>query len=50
MVPKPESRAAGTEHEQCPRCPHKLSVHIAHPNGAISCAARGCSCETRRDS
>jgi len=28
-------------------CGHKANVHIRHPNGVISCAARGCRCETR---
>ncbi|HEY2664158.1 MAG TPA: hypothetical protein VGI47_07435 [Candidatus Binataceae bacterium] len=30
----------------CSKCPHKLSVHITHPNGVINCSARGCNCET----
>ncbi len=32
---------------ECPICQHKLNVHIQHPNGGVSCAARGCRCETR---
>ena len=32
---------------ECPRCQHKLNVHITHPGGGSSCAARGCRCETR---
>jgi len=28
-------------------CGHKPNVHIRHPNGVMSCVARGCSCETR---
>ncbi len=28
-------------------CGHKPNVHIRHPNGVISCAARNCRCETR---
>jgi hypothetical protein len=32
---------------ECPNCQHKLNVHIQHPNGGVSCAARGCRCETR---
>ena len=43
-VPKPNPRAAADE---CPRCHHKRNVHITHPNGVISCAARGCDCEIR---
>jgi len=31
----------------CPRCGHKLDVHITHPDGTTSCAARGCLCRTR---
>jgi transcription elongation factor Elf1 len=31
----------------CPHCHHKMNVHITHPNGVSSCAARGCRCETR---
>ncbi len=27
---------------ECPKCGHKLDVHIAHPNGVMACAARGC--------
>jgi len=32
--------------DTCP-CGHKANVHIRHPNGVISCAARNCRCETR---
>lgn len=31
---------------ECPKCGHKLDVHVTHPNGALSCAARGCLCHT----
>ncbi|MGO9451938.1 MAG: hypothetical protein ACLQDV_13005 [Candidatus Binataceae bacterium] len=31
----------------CSRCGHKLDVHITHPDGSTSCAARGCLCRTR---
>lgn len=44
IVNKPEAR---TRSDNCPRCLHKLTVHITHPNGVISCAARGCTCERR---
>ncbi|HVN29947.1 MAG TPA: hypothetical protein VMT64_15730 [Candidatus Binataceae bacterium] len=39
-----EPKASGGD---CPNCQHKLNVHIQHPNGGVSCAARGCRCETR---
>ena len=32
---------------ECPHCQHKMNVHITHPSGGMSCAARGCRCETR---
>ncbi len=31
---------------ECPKCGHKLDVHVTHPNGAMSCAARGCLCRS----
>ncbi|HVA78951.1 MAG TPA: hypothetical protein VNF27_13695 [Candidatus Binataceae bacterium] len=31
----------------CPKCLHKTDVHIVHPDGTVSCAARGCLCRTR---
>jgi hypothetical protein len=40
---KPSNAAAAPK---CSKCPHKLSVHITHPNGVMSCSARGCDCET----
>ena len=32
---------------ECPKCGHKMDVHIAHPNGVMACAARGCTCRTQ---
>ncbi|HYA35713.1 MAG TPA: hypothetical protein VEF03_08830 [Candidatus Binataceae bacterium] len=31
----------------CPHCRHNLNVHITHPDGTMSCAARGCPCKSR---
>jgi hypothetical protein len=38
---EPEASAAACA------CGHKANVHIRHPNGVISCAARNCRCESR---
>jgi hypothetical protein len=40
LVPRERSGA-------CPRCNHKFDVHIKHPDGSTTCAARGCACRTR---
>jgi hypothetical protein len=32
--------------DDCPHCRHKFNVHVTHPSGGMSCAARGCRCET----
>jgi hypothetical protein len=32
--------------QKCPKCNHKMDVHVTHPNGVITCAARGCLCRT----
>ena len=37
---------AGAPEDSC-GCGHKDNVHIRHPNGVVSCVARGCRCETR---
>ncbi len=29
---------------ECENCGHKLNVHITHPDGSVSCAARACGC------
>jgi hypothetical protein len=47
--PRPALKAMPRIHGgECPKCHHKMNVHITHPNGVISCAARGCLCESRR--
>ncbi len=43
-VPKLVPRIRGGA---CPRCHHKMDIHITHPDGSSSCAARGCPCHTR---
>ncbi|MGH7813244.1 MAG: hypothetical protein ACREQI_04490 [Candidatus Binataceae bacterium] len=40
LVPKPR---AG----ECYRCHHKMEIHVTHPDGSISCSARGCGCHIR---
>ncbi|HYB92045.1 MAG TPA: hypothetical protein VEC38_13500 [Candidatus Binataceae bacterium] len=46
--PRPQPRLVPREHSgQCARCRHKMDVHIAHPDGSMSCAARGCPCRIR---
>ncbi|MFZ0889924.1 MAG: hypothetical protein WA005_15870 [Candidatus Binataceae bacterium] len=46
--PRPQLRAVPrAPGGNCPKCHHKMNVHITHPNGVISCAARGCPCEMR---
>ncbi|HTW86749.1 MAG TPA: hypothetical protein VMV15_13520 [Candidatus Binataceae bacterium] len=37
----PRSKAA-----ECPKCHHRMDVHVTHPNGSMTCAARGCPCYT----
>ncbi len=32
----------------CDKCNHKMNVHVTHPDGTTSCAARGCTCESRQ--
>jgi uncharacterized paraquat-inducible protein A len=41
--PKLVPRAKAAE---CPRCHHRMDVHVTHPNGSMTCAARGCPCYT----
>jgi len=31
---------------ECAKCGHKMDVHVTHPNGALTCAARKCLCRT----
>ncbi len=46
--PRPQLKAVPRTHtDECPKCRHKMNVHITHPNGVTSCSARGCPCETR---
>ncbi len=42
-VPRLVPRASDPK---CPRCNHKMEVHITHPNGVTNCAARGCPCRS----
>jgi hypothetical protein len=41
LVPRPPRTG------DCDHCHHKMDVHITHPDGSMSCAARGCSCQLR---
>ena len=40
LVPRPKTG-------ECPKCGHKMDVHVGHPNGVLACAARGCLCRTQ---
>ncbi|MGB8413740.1 MAG: hypothetical protein WCE23_13040 [Candidatus Binatus sp.] len=40
LVPRPRTG-------DCDHCHHKMDVHITHPDGSMSCAARGCTCQLR---
>jgi hypothetical protein len=31
----------------CDKCKHKMNVHVTHPDGSMSCAARGCGCQSK---
>jgi hypothetical protein len=41
---RPTPRLVPRPGQKCPKCNHKMDVHITHPNGVTSCAARGCFC------
>jgi hypothetical protein len=41
---RPTPRLVPRPGQKCSKCNHKMDVHITHPNGVTSCAARGCFC------
>ncbi len=44
---RPAPKATADQAPEVCACGHKSNVHIRHPNGVISCAARNCRCESR---